>query len=842
MTTSPTLSTLAFAVTLALAPTAFADILDASNQNAEGSNSSYERVLAKDNNTATVTADSVTVTKSSQAYNEALILATTNGTINFGSADQKLSEVKIQSSFDKVDNTDTSKPKDYPQFAGAANGGDINIYANKYIQDGSGHGLVAYKNSSINLLVDSFTSNTAYSALHARQGDDAIINVGSTDHWLQSFSAKRTEEVSGVSLLQVNEGAQINIFAKDIALNAPNGNIGGGALGTGSWGSINLTADTLTINGSIDGDYGATSASNEGDEFVVNITTNKLQMAGDIHSGSNGSNTDAPSQAYNRTDKVNITATDKDSFIEGNIVAYNTSETTINFINGGTLKGDISTNNINQGQTSITSTSKVTLDGKMTYEGEVDLKGESNLVLAGDIDGQNSTINSSEDSSISVQQTSSFKTVTSDSSKGVDIGSDASLAINSSESSISNLTNNGTLALSGNATAKLTKVAGQGTIQVDSKANTVTIDQVAENSSVTAKGTANFNNNSGSTADALKALTETITSSTADTQVVSNVTVAEGDINGAGSATVADDGTLDNVQTAVNTKWDAYQSINSLVMLQWRHDSSDLTKRMGDLRSNPGQVGSWARIYGSEHEYGAQGVQNKNTSIQVGADYAVTPEWKVGAAFSYTDGSSTYGQGDGDNKAYGFAAYGTWLAENGQYVDLVAKYSYLDNDFSLGGLDGSYSNNAFSVSAEYGWHLTFHELGFVEPQVQLTYGKVLGDNFTAGNRVKVEQGDFDSFVGRLGVRGGFQFPNNKGSFYARASVLHDFQGDMDTTVSNAATRQTFKTDIGGTWYEYGVGANFNFTNNAYLYVDLERATGGDIVENWRWNVGARLTF
>lgn len=652
----------------------------------------------------------------------------------------------------------------------------------------------------MNFFVDSFESTTKYTALHARDSANAIINVGDKDHVLNSFTATRTVNESGVALLQANEGATINIFAKEVTLNAFNTEVGGGALGTGSWGTININADSLAITGSINSDYGKTGASKEGDVFAVNINTNKLEMTGDIYSGSSGntSNIGDPSQAYDRTDKINITATDKDSIIEGNIVAYNKSETTIDFTNGGTLKGDISTNNRTQDGTTVNTTSSVTLAGRMTYEGAVGLEGKSNLVLAGDIDGQNSTITSSDDSGISVQQSSSFKTVTSDSSKGVDIGTDASLAINSAESSISNLTNNGTLALSGDATAKLTTVAGQGTIQVDSKANTVKIETLSEGSSVTAKGTANFNNNSGSTADALKALTDTITSSTEGSQVVSNVTVAEGDINGAGSADVTADGTLDNVQTTVNTKWDAYQSINSLVMLQWRHDSSDLTKRMGDLRSNPGQVGSWARIYGSEHEYGAQGVQNKNTSIQVGADYAVTPEWKVGAAFSYTDGSSTYDQGDGDNKAYGFAAYGTWLADNGQYVDLVAKYSYLDNDFSLGGLDGSYSNNAFSVSAEYGWHLTFHEQGFVEPQVQLTYGKVLGDNFTAGNRVKVEQGDFDSFVGRLGVRGGFQFPNNKGSFYARASVLHDFQGDMDTTVSNAATRQTFKTDIGGT--------------------------------------------
>ena len=79
----------------------------------------------------------------------------------------------------------------------------------------------------------------------------------------------------------------------------------------------------------------------------------------------------------------------------------------------------------------------------------------------------------------------------------------------------------------------------------------------------------------------------------------------------------------------------------------------------------------------------------------------MTPEWTVGTAFTYTDGKSTYDLGSADNKANGFVAYGTRMAENGQFVDLIAKHSRLSNDFTVNkdAMAGSFDNNAFRVIA-----------------------------------------------------------------------------------------------------------------------------------------------
>ncbi len=282
-----------------------------------------------------------------------------------------------------------------------------------------------------------------------------------------------------------------------------------------------------------------------------------------------------------------------------------------------------------------------------------------------------------------------------------------------------------------------------------------------------------------------------------------------------------------------------------MATMAWRHDMNDLTKRMGELRDSPEGIGSWVRFYGSEQEYGRQNMTSKSTSVQLGSDYDIGSGWKVGGAFTYTDGTSKYDNGSSDNKAYGVAAYGSWLADNGAFVDLIGKYSRLSSDFELSSMDGKSKNNALSASVEAGWHIPFAEFAFVEPQAELTYGVVLGDDFTTSNGVKISQEDTEALIGRLGVRTGFHFPNKKGTVYARASVLHDFKGESEFTASlvdDASVRSTMKDDIGGTYYEIGVGANFNWTDNAYSYVDLEKQNGSDVKENWRWNVGFRYVW
>ena len=57
-------------------------------------------------------------------------------------------------------------------------------------------------------------------------------------------------------------------------------------------------------------------------------------------------------------------------------------------------------------------------------------------------------------------------------------------------------------------------------------------------------------------------------------------------------------------------------------------------------------------------------------------------------------------------------------------LDLIAKYSRLENEFEIGKAQGDYDTNGYSISAEYGKRLAQGNGFWIEPQVELTYGLV----------------------------------------------------------------------------------------------------------------------
>lgn len=367
----------------------------------------------------------------------------------------------------------------------------------------------------------------------------------------------------------------------------------------------------------------------------------------------------------------------------------------------------------------------------------------------------------------------------------------------------------------------------------------MTVDSASDDLTVAASGLSN--DQYANAGDAYAALLDKVKVGTDATDQTSNhYLIEQGAVNDGLEAKKSEDGTWTTV-VHENTSMAGFSDIAALSALTWRDQLNDLNKRMGDLRDQPNAVGGWARIYGAELEYGQ--LTNKSASIQVGADYQIGA-WKLGGAFSYTSGSADYDLGDSDNDTYTFGLYGTWMSENGLYLDVIGKYGRISNDFRVNGMTGSYDNNALSFSAEAGWHLVPCSYGFIEPQVELTYGRIMGDTFTTSNQVQIDQDDFDSLIGRIGMRIGAMFPDNRGSIYFRVSGAYDFQGEnsADVRLLSGASQRTIREDLGGAWLETAVGANFSFTDATNVYVDLERTNGGDVVENWRWNVGVRHVF
>ena len=322
------------------------------------------------------------------------------------------------------------------------------------------------------------------------------------------------------------------------------------------------------------------------------------------------------------------------------------------------------------------------------------------------------------------------------------------------------------------------------------------------------------------------------------------VTADAGSVTGETTIIRDSDGNTGTATEDINKYNAGISEMASISLMTWRQENNDMNKRLGELRDSKGEHGAWARMARGESKYGSQNVKNQYNYYQVGYDekLSTNPNWTVGVALTRTEGTSTFARGTGENKHTGFAVYGSYLNDNGSFIDLIAKYARMDNDYSTIGAgvgDASYETNGYSLSAEYGKRFTKDNGFWIEPQVELTYGTVGSADYTTSKGARVHQDSVDSLVGRLGFSLGKDI--KQGNVYVRASYLYDFDGETKATMSGAGTA-SFEQDLGGGWWEVGVGTNINLSDATHLYFDVEKTYGGNVATPWQWNAGVRWSF
>lgn len=327
------------------------------------------------------------------------------------------------------------------------------------------------------------------------------------------------------------------------------------------------------------------------------------------------------------------------------------------------------------------------------------------------------------------------------------------------------------------------------------------------------------------------------------------VVIGANDMTGRVEAVYDAEGNKVSQTEEVNETNRTLTAIANLPVVAWRAELNDLYKRMGDLRATPYKSGAWVRYNGGKLKWSDGDLENDFHMIQVGIDTMPTENnIRFGTAFTYTKGDADFDGGSADLDTYSLALYGTWLGDKGQYVDVIGRMASIKNDANARSLtgqgkayDGKMDNTGLSLSAEAGWRFALPYNLFIEPQVEATYSYIDSDSFRYGDR-KYELQSTDSFIARAGFMAGIQCPDNKGNVYVRASVVHDFLGETDVKVSNAHMSRRVSNDFGGTWGEFGIGANVSVSDNTYVYADVEHTTGGEIEEPWRVNFGVRYNF
>lgn len=698
-------------------------------------------------------------------------------------------------------------------------------------------------NNHLTILANNIVSYTGDGFVNAQGEGNSIVNIGTEDKRVESFEAHTTfgKDDYGVAILQANEGNTVNLYA-DTAILDGSTNKNGGVIGTGGFGTVNVNTKDLTIDGNICGTYGSRNDPNK--TASLNIVTDTLHMKGDVNIGSAGSG----SSNFSRKTEVNIKA-NTSAVIDGNINVV------------GNQSRDINDHNKKKDNTNDSSTLNITFNGDSKITGDINVAGSENdkttqdvtvnLGGKGDMTASEGVYNVNNNANVNFTggqwAINEWNTEEGKDAGNAAVKSGASVDVNGASMTVGKLGIDGTLNLKskdGNA-AKISaeKLEGKnGTVTTDSLENKIQAE-TSEATGLTVKGNGDIADQIAADASKAKALANVVTSGNGDDakSAASNLEADAGVISGGFRAAVNADGGIEKLTEFVNTSNQAVSSMTNLSLMTWRQENNDMNKRLGEVRASEGSQGIWARMARGQSKYGQQGIKNQYNYYQLGYDSKISDDWILGGAFTYTDGDSSYTNGSGTNKHTGFAVYGSNLRDDGSFIDLIAKYAHMKNDFDVNGGVGSgdYSTNGLSFSAEYGKR--FHQEGYwIEPQAELTYGRVSSADFTTKNGASVHQDSMDSLVGRLGFSLGKDI--KQGNVYVRASYLYDFQGDTSVTMSKGGAATPFKTDLGGGWWEFGVGTNLDLGHDTHFYLDVETTAGGDVDTPWQWNAGVRYSF
>lgn len=301
-----------------------------------------------------------------------------------------------------------------------------------------------------------------------------------------------------------------------------------------------------------------------------------------------------------------------------------------------------------------------------------------------------------------------------------------------------------------------------------------------------------------------------------------------------------------NIVSRVTRTNDLLRSAQDLAItnaLMWRSQLTNLSDRMGTLRTAPETAGVWARYNNGRLD--GMGIEHDYNTVELGVDKRIADNVTIGFSFDYTKGDTDLSAGSSDNNTYTVGFYGSYFNESGCFLDTMLKIGRIDADYDFRTSAGKESADYMLTGAIFGietghrWNIQNY---FIEPQVQLTYSHLRAENYTSSIGRDVKFDDMSSLIGRVGVMAGMQFAENRGSAYVKASYNHDFLGDVEGNYEFNGSVRTFDDELDDNWGEVSLGASYQVTDSVNTFVDVGTGFGGDIDQKWRVNLGARYVF
>lgn len=273
----------------------------------------------------------------------------------------------------------------------------------------------------------------------------------------------------------------------------------------------------------------------------------------------------------------------------------------------------------------------------------------------------------------------------------------------------------------------------------------------------------------------------------------------------------------------------------------------------------------WGRVFGADSDLGA------NATLNI-AGFELAPAfdghyWGLQAGsdilgFEHNNGHIdrfglfyTHGESSGDISANilggvnlqagsldltedSIAAYWTHTSPDGWYVDVVAKYGWLNGTAtSRRGIDGDVDGTSFAASAETGVPFAIGDGWTIEPQAQLIWQNIDFDD-SSDRFSSIIHERHEALTGRLGAR--LERSTERILAHLGVNLWHGFSAEP--TVFFNTTPLVLET--GGTWLEVNGGAIFKVNESLSAFGDVSYsfdvdgtdhdAIGGQIGLKLRW--------
>lgn len=299
---------------------------------------------------------------------------------------------------------------------------------------------------------------------------------------------------------------------------------------------------------------------------------------------------------------------------------------------------------------------------------------------------------------------------------------------------------------------------------------------------------------------------------------------------------------------STNTALALYNAAPSI----WQSEMSTLRARMGEVR-NGGTNGAWMRAYGNRLDATtSDGVSYRHnlSGLSLGVDAPLdvrNGQVLLGLLGGYSKSDLDMSHGTkGKVNSYYVGAYGTWLSDDGYYLDGVLKLNRFRNKADVAMSDatkakGDYANASIGGSVEFGRRIKLADDYFLEPFAQLSAVAIEGGDYRLDNGLEAKGLRTHSVLGKVGTSVGRNIALKDGGVlqpYLRVAAAQEFARNNHVKVNDAK----FDNSLFGSRAELGGGVTVSLSDRIQVHADLDYMKGKRVEQPWGANLGVRFAF